>query len=185
MTKKKLTKKQILDRAKKIKLLLTDCDGVLTDTGVYYSADGELMKRFSIRDGMGVERLKKHAEVEVGILTGENTNIVRKRAEKLKMEEVHLGVLNKAEILEEILQRKKLKPEEVAFIGDDVNDIEVMNIAGLTACPADATKFILKIADVIVESKGGYGAFRDFAELIIEAKNKKVTNDKHSKSFIR
>jgi YrbI family 3-deoxy-D-manno-octulosonate 8-phosphate phosphatase len=119
MPKKKPNMKQILKRAAKIKLLLTDCDGVLTDTGTYYSVNGEEMKRFSIRDGMGVERLRKYADVETGIITGEKTDIVRKRAEKLKMKEIHLGINYKARALKEILERKKLKPEEVAFIGDD------------------------------------------------------------------
>ena len=152
---------------------MTDCDGVLTDTGTYYSVNGEEMKRFSIRDGMGVERLRKYADVETGIITGEKTDIVRKRAEKLKMKEIHLGINYKARALKEILERKKLKPEEVAFIGDDSNDVTIMKLAGLTACPADATRFVSGIADIIVESKGGYGAFRDFAEIIIEAKTKK------------
>jgi 3-deoxy-D-manno-octulosonate 8-phosphate phosphatase (KDO 8-P phosphatase) len=173
MPKKKPNMKQILKRASKIKLLLTDCDGVLTDTGTYYSVNGEEMKRFSIRDGMGVERLRKYADVETGIITGEKTDIVRKRAEKLKMKEIHLGINYKERTLKEILERKKLKPEEVAFIGDDSNDVTIMKLAGLTACPADATRFVSGIADIIVESKGGYGAFRDFAEIIIEAKTKK------------
>jgi 3-deoxy-D-manno-octulosonate 8-phosphate phosphatase (KDO 8-P phosphatase) len=173
MPKKKPNMKQILKRASKIKLLLTDCDGVLTDTGTYYSVNGEEMKRFSIRDGMGVERLRKYADVETGIITGEKTDIVRKRAEKLKMKEIHLGINYKERALKEIMERKKLKPEEVAFIGDDSNDVTIMKLAGLTACPADATRFVSGIADIIVENKGGYGAFRDFAEIIIEAKTKK------------
>ena len=90
MPKKKLSQKLILKRASRIKLLLTDVDGVLTDTGVYYSAQGEAMKRFSIRDGMGVERLKKIVNVETGIITRENTDIVRSRALKLKINELHL-----------------------------------------------------------------------------------------------
>ncbi|MEW6702299.1 MAG: HAD family hydrolase [Bacteroidota bacterium] len=180
MTKKKLTKKQILKRAAKIKLLLADCDGVLTDTGVYYSAQGEAMKRFSIRDGMGVERLRKYADVETGIVTGENTDIVRKRAEKLNMQEIHLGINHKDEVYNEILTRRNLKAEEVAFIGDDSNDVKIMKLAGLTACPSDATKFAKDLADVIVESKGGFGAFRDFAEIIIEAKTKKKLYRKDS-----
>lgn len=173
MPKKKQSMKQILKKAAKIKLILTDCDGVLTDTGTYYSVNGEELKRFSIRDGMGVERLRKYAGVETGIVTGEKTDIVRKRAEKLKMTEIHLGINNKDRLFKEIVERKKLIPEEVAFIGDDSNDVTIMKLAGLTACPADATKFASDIADIIVESKGGYGAFRDFAEIIIEAKTKK------------
>lgn len=173
MPKKKQSMKQILNKAAKIKLILTDCDGVLTDTGTYYSVNGEELKRFSIRDGMGVERLRKYADVETGVITGEKTDIVRKRAEKLKMTEIHLGINYKDRAFKEIIERKKLKPEEIAYIGDDSNDVTIMELAGLTACPADATKFVSGIADIILESKGGYGAFRDFAEIIIEAKTKK------------
>ena len=173
MTKKKQSRKQILNKASKIKLLLTDCDGVLTDTGVYYSANGEALKRFSIRDGMGVERLRKYAGVETGIITGEETEIVRRRAEKLKMTEIHLGINYKDRTLLEILERRNLTRGEVAFIGDDSNDVSVMKIAGLSACPADATEFAKQAADLIVGNTGGNGAFRDFAELIIEAKTKK------------
>jgi len=161
---------KILQKAKQIKLLLTDCDGVLTDTGVYYSDEGEELKRFSIRDGMGVERLRVLVNVETGIITGENSLLVKKRADKLKITELHLGIKNKVEIFYKILESKNLNPDEVAFIGDDTNDIEIMKLAGLSACPADATKFASNVADLIVESKGGFGAFRDFAELIIYAK---------------
>ncbi|MFH1197891.1 MAG: HAD family hydrolase [bacterium] len=173
MTKKELTKKQIQKRASKIKLILVDVDGVLTDTGVYYSAEGEALKRFSIRDGMGVERLRNLADVECGIISGENSEIVKRRAEKLNIEEIHLGVKYKADVFEEILQRKNLTSGEVAYIGDDTNDLEIMLAAGLTACPSDATKFAKDAADVVVKNPGGNGAFRDFAEIIIQAKLKK------------
>lgn len=171
---KRLTKSQLLKKALKIKLLLTDVDGVLTDTGVYYSAKGEEMKRYSIRDGMGVERLR-NIDVETGIITGEDTDIVKSRAVKLKIQELHLGVREKEKKVNEICERKNLSKDEIAYIGDDTNDIEVMKIAGLTACPKDATKFAKEYADIIVENKGGYGAFRDFAELIIESKTKKFS----------
>lgn len=176
MKNKKLNRNQILKHAANIKLLLTDVDGVLTDTGVYYSARGEEMKRFSIRDGMGVERLRKLVGVETGIITREDTEIVKSRALKLKIEELHLGVFEKEKTLEEICTRKNLSKNEIAFIGDDSNDIEIMKQTGLSACPADAMTFIKDLADVTVANKGGYGAFRDFAELIIEAKLKKKGN---------
>lgn len=163
--------KDILECAYKIKLLLTDCDGVLTDTGVYYSATGEELKRFSIRDGMGVERLKKFADIETGIVTGELSGLVKMRAKKLQIKELHLGIDNKRALLDKILKRKNLKPEQVAYIGDDANDVEIMNAVGLTACPSDAMSFAKKSANIVLESKGGHGAFRDFAEIIIEAKN--------------
>lgn len=171
-------KKNTLDKARKIKLVLTDCDGVLTDTGTYYSANGEEMKRFSIRDGMGTERLRKLCNIETGIVTGENSGIVSSRAAKLNITEVHLGIKNKVTCVKEICERLNLQLEQIAFIGDDTNDIEVMKIVGLTACPSDATHFVKELADLIVESKGGNGAFRDFAEFIIDANlNKNKDND--------
>lgn len=172
MLKKKLSNKEIRNRASKIKLLLLDVDGVLTDTGVYYSIDGEVMKRFSIRDGMGIERLRRIADVETGIITREDTEIVAKRALKLKITELHMGILEKEKTLDEIIKRKGITAEEVAFMGDDTNDIEIMKRVGLSASPADATKFAKEAADFIVKSKGGYGAVRDFAELLIESKIK-------------
>jgi 3-deoxy-D-manno-octulosonate 8-phosphate phosphatase (KDO 8-P phosphatase) len=173
MKSKKLSEKEILKRASKIKLLLTDVDGVLTDTGVYYSSKGEELKRFSIRDGMGVERLRKLVDVETGIVTRENTDIVFTRAQKLKIKELHLGSMEKEKVLEEIIERKKIDKSEIAFIGDDTNDIEIIKEVGLSACPNDAMIHVKKICDIILDNKGGNGAFREFAELIIEAKHKK------------
>ena len=176
VTSDKLRKKNIhlAKKARKIKLVLTDNDGVLTDTGVYYSDDGEMLKRFSIRDGMGVERLRKILEIETGIITGELSGSVKKRAEKLEIKELHLGVKDKPNLLKQILRENKLKVENIAFIGDDVNDIELINLVGLTAAPADAMPDVKKIVDYVCEEKGGNGAFREFAELIIALnKNKK------------
>jgi 3-deoxy-D-manno-octulosonate 8-phosphate phosphatase (KDO 8-P phosphatase) len=173
MPKKKLTKKELLKKASKIKLLITDVDGVLTDTGVYYSAKGEELKRYSIRDGMGIERLRKLAGIETAIMTRENTEIVRSRAVKLKIKELHMGVYEKDTVLKEILKRENLKAEEIAYMGDDTNDIEIMKIVGLSSCPNDATKFAKEVADLIVESNGGNGALRDLIEIIIEAKQPK------------
>jgi 3-deoxy-D-manno-octulosonate 8-phosphate phosphatase (KDO 8-P phosphatase) len=167
-----MTEQALSERAGKIKLLLTDCDGVLTDTGVYYGAEGEVLKRFSIRDGMGVERLMTLCGVETGIMTGELSPSVAKRAEKLKIKELHLGVKNKIEKLREILLRKNLKAEEVAFIGDDVNDLEILKEAGLAACPADAMNLIQDFVHYRCESTGGNGCFREVAELIIKSKHK-------------
>ena len=154
--------------ASKIKLVLTDVDGVLTDNGVYYSDAGEAMKKFSIRDGMGVERLRKEG-IETGIITGELSPSVQRRAEKLKITELHLGCKNKLALLDEILERKNIDASEVAFIGDDVNDIEIMKRIGLAACPVDAMPQVISIVHYHCQTKGGYGAFREFAELIIES----------------
>jgi len=158
----------------RIKILLTDVDGVLTDNGVYYSENGEVMKRFSIRDGMGVERLRKLAGIETGIITGELSPSVARRAEKLHIRELHLGVKDKLGRVSEIMRRLHLHWEEIADIGDDVNDREVMEKVGVTACPADAMPQVSSIVDYHCEVKGGYGAFREFAEWLIELKTPSI-----------
>jgi len=167
MTGFKTINQKLKEKAQKIKLVLTDSDGVLTDTGVYYSNRGEEMKRFSIRDGMGVERLRTIAGVETGIITGELSGSVKKRGEKLKIKELHLGIKDKKAVLNKIIKTRKIGLENIAYIGDDTNDLEVLKMAGLSACPADAVIQIKQIVDYITDSRGGYGAFRDFAELII------------------
>jgi 3-deoxy-D-manno-octulosonate 8-phosphate phosphatase (KDO 8-P phosphatase) len=159
------------DKAKKIKLVLTDNDGVLTDTGVYYSDAGEVFKRFSIRDGMGVERLRNLLGIETGIITGELSGSIKKRAEKLKITEIFLGIKEKHLLLDQILERNKILPENIAYIGDDVNDIEFMRLVGLTASPSDGMAEIRKMVDYVCEQKGGNGAFREFVELIIALKS--------------
>jgi 3-deoxy-D-manno-octulosonate 8-phosphate phosphatase (KDO 8-P phosphatase) len=168
----KNNKLSLKNKALAIKLLLTDNDGVLTDTGVYYSAKGEELKRFSIRDGMGVDRLLALEGVETGIITGEKSGSVIKRAEKLKIKELYLGVKNKETFFCNILKIKRLKKENVAFIGDDVNDYNLLKVVGLSASPADGMKEIRDIVDYVCKNKGGNGAFREFAELIIKLKNK-------------
>jgi 3-deoxy-D-manno-octulosonate 8-phosphate phosphatase (KDO 8-P phosphatase) len=165
----------VQQRARAIRFLLTDSDGVLTDNGVYYSAAGEEMKRFSIRDGMGVERLRTLASVDVGIVTGEHSGAVQRRAEKLAITELHLGVRDKPAVLRDLLARHGLSAEQVAYIGDDTNDVAIMRLVGLAACPADATPFARAVAHYVCPSRGGYGAFRDFAELIIAAHTEKTT----------
>ncbi|NWF49934.1 MAG: HAD-IA family hydrolase [Ignavibacteriaceae bacterium] len=166
---KKLRLKQLhlKEKAQNIKMVLSDNDGVLTDTGVYYSEKGEVFKRFSIRDGMGVERLRNLLNIKTGIITGELSGSVKKRAKKLKIKELHLGSKDKVLIFKDILKRNKLKPENIAFIGDDVNDIEIMKLAGFTAAPNDALEYVKDMVDYVCINKGGNGAFREFAELII------------------
>ncbi len=160
--------------AARIKLLLTDVDGVLTDNGVYYSEAGEVMKRFSIRDGMGVERLRKLADIDTGIITGEMSPSVSRRAEKLRIQELHLGVKDKLGRVMEILQRLQLQWEEIAYIGDDVNDLKVMEKAGIKACPSDAMRQISAIVDYHCATPGGHGAFRECAEWLIELKKTSI-----------
>jgi 3-deoxy-D-manno-octulosonate 8-phosphate phosphatase (KDO 8-P phosphatase) len=159
------------EKAQQIGLLLTDVDGVLTDGGVYYSARGEEMKRFSIRDGMGVARLRTLVQVEVGIITGERSGAVQQRAEKLHITELHLGIQDKRAVLEEICERWRIRPYQIAYIGDDSNDLAVLQAAGLSAAPADALPFVREQVDFLCLQPGGHGAFREFAEFIITAKS--------------
>lgn len=159
------------ERAASIRLLLTDVDGVLTDGGVYYGAEGEVMKRFNIRDGMAVERLR-NVGVEVGIITGETSPSVERRAEKLKISLLVLGCKDKSGKLSELLLGEDFTEENVAFIGDDVNDLGILARVGLPAAPSDALPQVLNIVDFVSSKPGGHGAFREFAEFIIAAREK-------------
>jgi 3-deoxy-D-manno-octulosonate 8-phosphate phosphatase (KDO 8-P phosphatase) len=159
------------EKLEKIKIVLTDNDGVLTDNGVFYSPEGETFKRFSIRDGMGIERLRKYAGVETIIITGEESGSVKSRAKKLNINEYYLGVKKKEELLPSIMKKNNVKKEEIAFVGDDSNDFEIMKLVGFRATPADGMSFIKEISDYVCENKGGNAAFRELAELIIAFKN--------------
>lgn len=127
------------------------------------------MKRFNIRDGMAVERLRA-VGVDVGIVTGEQSPSVVRRAEKLKIDLLVLGCKDKCGKLDEILAEHGYAEEEIAFIGDDVNDLEVLKRVALPAAPADALPQVLSIVSYVCSKPGGHGAFREFAEFIIAAK---------------
>ncbi len=168
-----LTIEELAKRAEKIKLVISDNDGVFTDNGVYYSERGEEMKRYSVRDGMGVERLR-NSGIETGIMTGEVSPSLKKRAEKLGMKRLYLGVKDKYSMLETVLAETGLHRFELAYIGDDVNDVEIMEeIAreGLTASPRDATVFVEPYIHYRAQADGGHGAFRDFAEWLLALRN--------------
>jgi YrbI family 3-deoxy-D-manno-octulosonate 8-phosphate phosphatase len=158
-------------KASQIKMLITDCDGVLTDAGVYYGETGEVLKKFNIRDGMGVERLRNLAGVETGIITGELSQSVAKRAEKLKITQLYLGIKDKPSVLRHILSSTELQASQIAYIGDDANDLEVMAMVGFTASPADGLFFVRDKVDYVCQAKGGEGCFRELAELIISVQS--------------
>lgn len=160
-------------KAQKIKVLITDCDGVLTDGGVYYSQHGEELKKFNLRDGMGVERLRKLCKIETGIMTGENSAIVARRAEKLQLNYLYLGIKDKKVRLAEMLLENSFKADEIAYIGDDMNDLEVIKMVGLSATPSDGISLIKETVHYICAAKGGDGAFREFAEWIISLRENK------------
>lgn len=162
-----MNEEQLIQKAKRIRLLLTDVDGVLTDNGVYYGEQGEVLKRFSIRDGMGVERLRNLCGIDTGIVTGELSPSVARRADKLKITQLHLGIRDKRGRLEEVLSAGGWSWDELAFIGDDVNDLEVLKKVGLSGCPGDAMAAVCDIVHYRCAAPGGHGAFREFAEWII------------------
>jgi 3-deoxy-D-manno-octulosonate 8-phosphate phosphatase (KDO 8-P phosphatase) len=164
-----LPEAELQTRALRLRLVLADCDGTLTDGTVYYSAQGEELKRFSLRDGMGFERLRE-AGIQGAIITRERSLIVERRAEKLGLR-LYQGIRDKTAALEVILKESGLNLGEVGYIGDDVNDlgpIEALAAAGLTGAPSDATPAVRMAAHVRCSRPGGTGAFREFAEVILD-----------------
>ncbi|MGE5481015.1 MAG: KdsC family phosphatase [Chloroflexota bacterium] len=157
----------------KIKLLIMDVDGTLTDSGMYYSDEGESFKRFSTRDGMGITLLHKRG-LETAIITSEDTEIVLARATKLNIGHVIMGCHNKTQAFKDLVEKLKLKLEETAYIGDDVNDYHIMQLCGASACPSDAVDSIRGISDYVCSARGGYGAVREFIECILKSQNKSV-----------
>ena len=155
-------------KLKKIKLVITDVDGVLTDGGMYYSEDGEFLKKFNTKDAMGMELLLNY-KIKTIMMTRENSKIVKKRAKKIKVSELYSGVLNKKSLLDKILKKYNLKNDQVAYVGDDVNDFDIMKSVGFTACPFNAMKEIKKISNYVCKLNGGEGAFREFSELMISS----------------
>ena len=153
---------------KKIKIVLTDVDGVLTDGGMYYSKDGDIMKKFHARDGMGISLLRKNDILTV-IVTKEKTKMVKKWAKKMNAK-LFDGVLNKEEILEKICTQYDVFPYEIAYIGDDVNDVNLLKLVGLGVVPKDGNQIAKKSSNYISKTIGGKGVFREVAELILLSK---------------
>jgi 3-deoxy-D-manno-octulosonate 8-phosphate phosphatase (KDO 8-P phosphatase) len=167
MVKKSIT--QLRSLCKKIQLVISDVDGVLTDGCMYYSERGEIMKKFHTHDGMGVELLLKK-NIYTILITKEKSPIVKKRASKIKIKETFLGVIQKEKLLDDLCSKYDLKSENIAYIGDDVNDLEIMKLVGLSASPNNGISEVKKISKYICEKNGGNGAFREFADLIIKNK---------------
>ena len=161
---------QLKSMSKKIKLMISDVDGVLTDGSMYYSIRGEIMKKFHTHDGMGVELLLRN-NIYTILMTKEKSQIVKKRALKIKIKETFLGVTEKEKLLDNLCLKYDLKPENIAYIGDDLNDLKIMKLVGLSASPNNGIFEVKKIADYICKKSGGNGAFREFADLIIHNKS--------------
>jgi len=155
-------------RTKKIKMFVMDVDGTLTDGCTYYSATGEKLKRFSMKDGLGISLLK-HNDIIPVILTGENSRIVLSRAKKLNVKEVYVNVKDKLKKVSDIAFNYKVWLDvNVAYIGDDLSDIEVMKNAVLSFAPADAVEEVKKVAKVVTTRKGGEGAVREAIDYVLK-----------------
>jgi len=157
------------NKLQKIKLVITDVDGVLTDGGLYYTQEGLVMKKFNVKDGIATRRLKEFG-LECGIISTDGPDLIEVRNKRLKMDFVIAGTWNKLEKLEELCNERNITLENVAYLGDDINDLPIINAVGFSACPNDAVDSVLKSVDYICKRKGGDGVFREFAELIIAAK---------------
>jgi N-acylneuraminate cytidylyltransferase len=169
-----LTVEHLLQRRQKahiipeIKMFLTDCDGTLTDGGMYYSAEGEVMKKFNTRDGAGLHVLKERGII-TGIVTGEVSSSVLKRAEKLEVDELLMGIGDKKAVISRLCNKYGVDAASVAYIGDDLNDVEAISFVGFGICVSDGCPEAKTAADYVTNARGGEGAVREAADLILKA----------------
>ena len=168
---KRHSKKLTIFRLKRIRLFATDVDGVLTDAGMYYSESGDEWKKFNTRDGMGIKLLQK-AGIITAIVTQERTKLMAKRAEKLTIPEVHQGVMDKLSLVREMASRHGLSLDQVAYIGDDINDLETLKAVGFSATPADGMPQVAEVVDYVCTKKGGEGAVREVIEMLLESQQR-------------
>ncbi|MDH4083369.1 MAG: HAD-IIIA family hydrolase [Nitrospira sp.] len=157
-----------------IRLFATDVDGVLTDAGMYYSESGDEWKKFNAHDGMGIKLLQK-AGLITAIVTQERTRLVARRAEKLAIPELHQGAVDKLSVIRDMAERHGISLRQISYIGDDVNDMEALNAVGFSAAPADGLPQVRKIVDYVCRLKGGEGAVRELAEMILLSRIKATT----------
>lgn len=154
-----------------IKLFITDIDGVWTDGGMYYDKGDNEWKKFNTSDSAGVLFLRL-ADIHFAIITGEDTPIVKRRADKLKVKDCFLGVKDKVAVAEQLIEKYNISWQEVAYIGDDINDIKLLQKVGLSACPNQAPEYIKNKVDWILTKNGGEGVFREFVERYLKEKGK-------------
>ena len=158
------------DDFSKIKLLVTDVDGVLTDAGMYYLESGDEAKKFNTRDGMGIVILREQENIDTVIMTREKTEMVARRARKLGIQHCLQGVMKKGEALSVLSNKLRIPLSEIAYVGDDINDIEALKLTGYSFCPADAEDEVKAVSKYVCTKKGGEGVIREIANLIIRAK---------------
>ena len=157
-------------KIREIKLVAMDVDGVLTDGGMYYSESGDELKKFQARDGMGI-KLLQGVGIITAFVTSEKTNLVLRRGDRLKVPEIHQGTFEKKNVLEELCAKYDLTMQQVAFIGDDVNDLDALQHVGFSVAPADAVAAVMDVVDYICERNGGAGAVREMSDLILHVQN--------------
>lgn len=160
----------------KIKLLVIDVDGVLTDGKLYYTEEGESFKIFDVKDGLGIKIANQI--ISVAILSGNTSPIIAKRASVLSIEHLFLGIEDKAHCLSSLCKQLQLSKEQVAYIGDDLNDLVVSELVGIFACPRDAHVTLIEKSNYHLKAKGGDGAVREFIDAMLEAKGIKAEFDK-------
>ena len=160
---------ELIERAQHIKWFFTDVDGTLTDGTSYYSPSGEVLKRFSLRDGSGFFLLHQIG-IKIGIITGENSPIVERRAEKLKVDKLVMNAVPKLETFQRVLDSENLSMNEVAYIGDGINDVKLLKVAGLSFAVADAHETAKNVSSIVLNNNGGNGAFLEACEILIRAK---------------
>jgi 3-deoxy-D-manno-octulosonate 8-phosphate phosphatase (KDO 8-P phosphatase) len=158
-------------KAKKVKLLILDVDGVMTDGRIILDNTGNEIKSFHVRDGHGIKMAQK-AGINVAIITGRKSRVVERRATELGINDVYQKVLNKISTYEEIIRKYHLKDEDVAFIGDDINDLLILKRVGFSAAVADGDSYVKKEVDYITKTDGGRGAVREVVDVILRAQRK-------------
>jgi len=163
--------KNIKEKLKRIKMLILDVDGVMTDGRIIMDNEGRETKNFNVRDGHGIKLIQRYG-IKVAILTGRQSKVVEHRAKDLEIDDVYQKVFNKKEIFQKILKKHKLSADAAAFMGDDIVDIPVLKSVGFSAAVADAVDVVKKSVDYITNNKGGYGAVREVCELILKAQGK-------------
>jgi 3-deoxy-D-manno-octulosonate 8-phosphate phosphatase (KDO 8-P phosphatase) len=161
----------LIEKMRKVKVLILDVDGVLTDGQIIISDDGQEAKGFHVRDGHGLKMIKR-AGIEVMFLTGRKSRVVEHRARELGVDKVYQGALDKLAIFNEILAAGGLAPEQTAYMGDDVVDLPVLRRAGFSITVYDAHSEVLRVADLVTQNPGGRGAVREVCEMILKAQGK-------------
>ena len=164
-------KEALEEKAKKIKFLLLDVDGIMTDGKIFLDGQGNEFKSFHIHDGHGIYLLRKSG-IEVGIISGRNSKAVEYRARELNIREVHQSAIDKVKIYEDIKAKYNLDDEYLAFMGDDLIDLPLLNIVGFSVTAADAVSAVKEVVDMITEKNGGEGAVREIIDFILNTKSK-------------